>query len=129
MATTAGGRRGGGDRVPRMWSHAAEDALLAPDPALPAQVLHLWHHSRSIRPERALALAVLVQAVADVQRFRQTGLAHHRLLHDEAAAWMRSDARAWPFAFVNLCDAFGLEVQEVRAALLTPRPGSARQAA
>jgi hypothetical protein len=103
-----------------MWSHAAEDALLVPDAALPAQVLHLWHHSRSIAPERALALAVLVQAVADVHRFRATGHPHHRLLHDDAVAWIRSDARAWPFAFANLCDAFGLEIDEVRAALLAP---------
>ena len=120
MATTASGRRGGGDRVPRMWSHAAEDSLLAPDPALPAQVLHLWHHSRAIRPERALALAVLVQAITDVQRFRETGLAHHRPLYDEAVAWMRSDARGWPFAFANLCDAFNLDLGETRAALLVP---------
>lgn len=129
MATTANGRRGGGDRVPRMWSHAAEDAMLAPDPALPAQVLHLWHNSRSIGPERALALAVLVHAVADVQRFRETGLPHHRVLHDDAVAWIRSEARAWPFAFANLCDAFGLEIEEVRTALLSPRAPTARRAA
>ena len=129
MATTASGWRGGGDRVPRMWTHAAEDRLLVPDPALPAQVLHLWHHSRSIGPERALALAVLVQAVADIQRFRESGLPHHRVLHDEAAAWIRSEARGWPFAFANLCDAFDLHIGEVRAALLTPRPRGARQAA
>lgn len=122
MASTASGRRGGGggDRVPRMWSHAAEDSLLAPDPALPAQVLHLWHHTRAIRPERALALAVLMQAITDVQRFRETGLVHHRALHDEAVTWMRSDARGWPFSFANLCEAFSLDLGETRAALLPP---------
>ena len=117
----------GGDRAPRMWSHAAEDSLLAPDPALPAQVLHLWHHSRSIGPERALALSVLVQAVADVQRFRTSGQPHHRAAHDEAVAWIRSEARAWPFSFCNLCDAFDLQIEEVRSALL--KPAAARQAA
>jgi hypothetical protein len=103
-----------------MWSHAAEDPLLTPDPALPAQVLHLWHHTRAIRPERALALAVLVQAIGDVQRFRESGLPLHRPLHDEAVAWMRSDARDWPFCFANLCDAFDLDLGETRAALLAP---------
>ncbi len=107
-----------GDRVPRMWTHAAGDSLLAPEPALPAQVLHLWHHSRAMRPERALALAVLVQAVADVRRFQESGLPQHRALHDAAAAWMTSDAREWPFAFVNLCDAFNLDVGQTRASLL-----------
>lgn len=128
MATTSGWG-GGGERVPRMWSHAVEGAGLAPEPALPAQVLHLWHHSRAIGPERALALAVLVQAVTDVQRFRESGLAHHRPAHDDAVAWIRSEARRWPFAFLNLCDAFDLDVAEVRAALLAPRAGGARQAA
>ena len=34
-----------------------------------------------------------------------------------------------PFAFANLCDVFDLHIGEVRAALLTPRPRGARQAA
>ena len=128
MARRASGGWSGGDRVPRMWTHAAEDQLLAPEPALPAQVLHLWHHSRAIGAERALALAVLVQAVADIRRFQETGLAHHRVLRDDAAAWMNSDAREWPFAFVNLCDAFNLHIGETRTALLGAG-GVSRQAA
>lgn len=127
MATRHGGRgRGGGDRVPRMWSHAAGDEVLVPEPALPAQVLHLWHHTRAIGAERALALAVLSQAVTDVQRYRASRHAQHRPLHDEALAWIASPARDWPFAFENLCDAFDLDVADTRAALLG---APARQAA
>lgn len=129
MATSRNGRWAGGDRVPRMWSHAADDAVLVPEPALPAQVLHLWHHSRALAPERALALAVLAQAVLDVQRFQASGLAHHRRLHDQAQAWMASEARDWPYSFVNLCETFGLDVGEVRAALRRPAERAARQAA
>ena len=130
MARSDGrGRTGGGDRVPRMWMHGIDDSVLVPDAALPAQVYHLWHNSRALRPERALALAVLVQAVLDVQRFQATGLAHHRRLHDQALEWMASEAREWPFAFVNLCDAFGLDVGQVRSALQAPRDAAARQAA
>lgn len=130
MATTGSGRsRSGGDRVPRMWSHAATDEVLIPEPALPAQVLHLWHHTRAIGAERALALAVLSQAVTDVQRYRATRLPHHRPQHDEALAWIASPARDWPFSFANLCDAFNLEVDEARAALLATTPAAARQAA
>ena len=128
MARRASGGWSGGDRVPRMWTHAAEDQLLAPEPALPAQVLHLWHHSRAIGAERALALAVLMQAVADIRRFQETGLAHHRVLRDDAAAWM-TPTRAVAFAFVNLCDAFNLHVGETRAALLGPGGGRARRRA
>ncbi|MFN8641093.1 MAG: hypothetical protein U0802_05315 [Candidatus Binatia bacterium] len=130
MAKRNGGSwTGGGERVPRMWMHAIDDAVLVPEPALPAQVYHLWHNSRALRPERALALAVLVQAVLDVQRFQGSGMAHHRRLHDQAWNWIDSNARDWPFAFVNLCDAFGLEADEVRVSLRTPRENPARQAA
>jgi hypothetical protein len=127
--TRSVGWASGGDRVPRMWMHAVDDALLAPEPALPAQVYHLWHHSRALPPERALALAVLVQAVLDVQRFRVTGMAHHRRPHDQAVEWMASDARDWPFSFVNLCEAFGIEVGEVRRALCGASESATRQAA
>lgn len=123
MARTQNGRRwAGGDRVPRMWSHALADEVLVPEPALPAQVYHLWHHSGALSPERALALAVLTQAVTDVQRYRQTGLRHHRRLHDDALAWMDAEDRTWPFAFANLCDAFGLDAAHVRACLMHGAP-------
>jgi hypothetical protein len=112
-----------------MWMHAVDDSMLVPEPALPAQVYHLWHHSRALPPERALALAVLVQAVVDVQRYRATGMGHHRRLHDQAVEWMASEARDWPFSFVNLCDAFGIDVRGVQRALCGTSESATRQAA
>jgi hypothetical protein len=112
-----GRRWAGGDRVPRMWSHALGDDVLVPEPALPAQVYHLWHHSGAMSPERALALAVLVQAVTDIRRYQETGLRHHQRLHDAAYDWMASGERHWPYAFANLCDAFGLVADDVRREL------------
>ncbi|MDX2167893.1 MAG: hypothetical protein SF182_12540 [Deltaproteobacteria bacterium] len=113
--------------VPRMWSHAAPETLLAPEPALPAQVLHLWHHTCAIEPERALALAVLSQAVADVQRYQQSGLAHHRALFDAARDWMYEEDQSWPYSFVNLCLLFNLTPESVRDELLN-RPATRRAA-
>lgn len=115
--------------VPRMWSHAAPEGFLAPDPALPAQVYHLWHHTTAIAPERALALAVLSQALLDVRRYQRSGLRHHRAIHDEARDWMLSADRTWCFSFVNLCDHFGLDVAGVRHELLAAAPRGNRQAA
>lgn len=129
MRRMHGGSRRGGDGVPQMWTQAIDDSLVIPDVALPAQVYDLWHNSRALRPERALALAVLVMGVLDVQRYQASGLAHHRRLHDQAWEWIDSDARQWPFSFVNLCDAFGLDVGQVRASLRTPGATGARQAA
>jgi len=115
--------------VPRMWSHAAPEAMLAPEPALPAQVLHLWHHTCAIAPERALALAVLAQAVTDVRRYQETGLTSHRALHDAARDWMLCDDGAWPFSFVNLCATFELATDAVRAELFAAGREPRRRAA
>jgi hypothetical protein len=107
---------------PRMWSHAAPESVLAPEPALPAQVFHLWHHTCSIAPERALALAVLMQAVMDVQRYQQSGQPHHRALFDAARDWILDDDQSWPFSFLNLCGIFDLAPDQVRSELLTGAP-------
>lgn len=106
--------------VPRMWSHAAPEQFLAPEPALPAQVLHLWHHTTALAPERALAVAVLNQAVMDLQRYRDSGLRHHRPLHDAARDWILSNDRAWPFSFASLCDLLGIDPDAVRGEVLRP---------
>ncbi len=119
----------GGDRVPRMWSHALTDDALIPEPALPAQVYHLWHHTCAIAPERALALAVLMQAVGDVHRYQASGLSHHQRLHDQAQEWMRAEDHAWPFSFVNLCAVFSIDVGQVRKEMAETPVLPARQAA
>ena len=44
--------------IPSMWLYFAAD-LLTIEPALPAQVHDVWHHTCAIAPARNLALAVL----------------------------------------------------------------------
>ncbi len=107
----------GSDWVPRMALQSDWEEFVVPEFALPAQVGHLWHHSGAMAPERALALAVLQQAVADVARYAASGLRHHRRLSERALGWMALEDRTWPYSFVNLCAVFGLEPDTVRAAL------------
>jgi len=114
--------------APRMWTHAAPEQFLAPEPALPAQVYHLWHHTSAISPERALAVAVLNQAVVDLQRYQHSGLRHHHASYDEARRWILSDDRRWPFSFASLCDQFAIDVAAARSQLLGAARGT-RQAA
>jgi hypothetical protein len=115
--------------IPRMWSHAAPEEFLAPEPALPAQVYHLWHNTSAIAPERALALAVLNQAIMDLRRYQESGMRHHQATHDEARDWILSDDRSWPFSFASLCDIFSISVQAVRSEMLRPPTRGTRQAA
>src|SRR5262245_51207416 len=112
-AAGAAGRRG----VPRMWSGVSDD-ILVPEAALPAQFHDIWHKSRAITPERALALAVLWEAVIDLGKYRFAQRRRQQRLYWEAYEWVASDDRSWPFSFANLCDALNLTVEPVRKQLL-----------
>lgn len=68
-------------------------------------------------PEMRLAFAVFEDAVRAITH--RSSLLHPRA-HEEfvqARAWILDDDREWPFAFANLCDMFGLDVNAVRESL------------
>ena len=47
----------------------------------------------------------------------------------EEEKWVLSDEREWPFAFANLCETFGLQVESVRSMLLARKNSYSREAA
>jgi hypothetical protein len=108
---------GGPRRVPQMWSGIPED-MLAPEATLPSQFFDIWHHSRSTSPERLLALAVVEQALLDLQKYRFARRRRHQRLYMDAYRWVASDDREWLFSFANLCDGLGLVPDLVRRQLL-----------
>jgi hypothetical protein len=111
-----------------MWSGVSDDVLV-PEAALPTQFADIWHRSRAISPERALALAVLWEAVLDLQRFRFATRRRQQRLYWEAYEWVASEDRFWAYSFANLCDAIGLTPESVRQELLgamAPLPIPAR---
>ncbi len=106
--------RGG---VPHMWS-SVPDELLIPEAALPTQFQDIWHHTRAITSERALALAVLEQALLDLQRYRFAKRRRQQRFYMEAYKWVAADDREWPFSFVNLCEALDFSPEGLRERLL-----------
>jgi hypothetical protein len=102
-----------------MWFGFSDDGL-GPLAIRPVQFHDMWSRSRAISPERGLALAVMEQAITDLadQRFA-TGRRGQRL-YWQAYDWVVADDREWPFSFVNLCDALGLQVEPARRRLLDP---------
>jgi hypothetical protein len=100
-----------------MWSSVPDD-ILAPDFALPSQLKDIWHKTRAIRPERALALAVLEQSMEDLRKFRFADRRRQQRLYMEAYRWVMSNDGSWPYSFVCLCDQLGLEVEPMRRGLL-----------
>lgn len=100
-----------------MWSGVSDDILI-PEAALPTQFDEIWHKTRAIAPERALALAVMWEAVLDLDKYRFAQRRRQQRLYWEAYQWITADDRSWPFSFVNLCDSIGLTVEPVRKRLL-----------
>ncbi len=117
MAKISGGATKQQGRVPKMWSSVPDD-ILAPDFALPSQLKDIWHKSRAIRPERALALSVVEQSMEDLRKFRFADRRRQQRLYMEAYRWVMSNDRAWPYSFVCLCDQLDLEVEPMRRGLL-----------
>jgi len=94
----------------------ADDAIRS-DAPLPVQFEEIWHRSRAISPEKALALAVLEQAVMDLRKFRFASRRRQQRLYMEAYRWAASDERGWPYSFASLCDLLGFDVTAMRARL------------
>lgn len=113
--------------VPKMSSVIVPEDVLAPEPALPIQFQDIWHRTRCIGAERALALAVMWQAVADLQKFRFALRRRQQRMYMEAYRWVASDDREWAFSFANLCDALNLSIESLRAELLSTASPAARR--
>lgn len=104
-------------------SHTTENAPepfrieLAPELVLPAQFHTGVRHDSSLCPEKRLMLAVLEEAVGDFQRYLvATGHEARRLFRD-AEEFFAAEDTEWPFSFVNICSALGMEPSYVRRGL------------
>ena len=76
-------------------------------------------------PAQRLALAVLEQALADLERRRALprslalpeSLAHSRSLIEGVEGWFASDDKGWLFSFENVCAMVGIDAEAVRQRL------------
>jgi hypothetical protein len=70
-----------------------------------------------VQPEKRLMLAVLEDAVHTFQKDSSASTAREYQVFAEAEEWFASDEIGWPFSFVNVCNALGLDVDYIRAGL------------
>lgn len=70
-------------------------------------------------PERRLMLAVLEDALVVFQKYQR--MDQRSGLLAEVESWFASDDTGWPFAFVNVCDALGIDVDWLRDRLARRR--------
>lgn len=77
---------------------------------------------RLAEPQKRLMLAVLQTVVDDYQDSSQWRLAGDASVADQraardAAAYVASADRSWPFSFENICEAIGVDADRLRRGL------------
>lgn len=88
-----------------------------PPGVLPVQ----FFPARTLPAERRLMLAVLQDALDIHRKYAHVPVGRHRVLADETERWFFADHDSeWPFSFVNLCAALGIDADGVRAQFTTP---------
>ena len=99
-------------RVPGFAEEHLPNAILHP-----VQFRDIWN-GEGHSPERELAAAVLENAVADLRNYRYARRRRRQRLYWQAYEWVASDAREWPFSFVNICEFLCLSPAAMREQLL-----------
>jgi hypothetical protein len=89
------------------------ESLFAPETLLPSQ-LGAPRGDALVCGERALMLAVLEDAIRCLDSPRGR-------LAREAHDWILADDDGWPFSFVRIAEALGVEAQRLRAAITSRR--------
>jgi len=87
---------------------AVIDGLMAAGEMLPTQLPVTTDWS----PHKKMAAAVLASGLVEIRDHH--GNRSHRRRVAEALEWVRADDASWPYAFVPLCELFGLETDWVR---------------
>jgi hypothetical protein len=90
---------------------------LEPETILPSQFFERVKIDATLQPEKRLMLAVLEDAVGTFQKHVTASGRRGRRLFAEAEEWFASEDADWPFAFVNVCHALGLEPRYLRSGL------------
>jgi hypothetical protein len=77
-------------------------------------------------PEQRLMAAVLEDALRELVRPGGAWYGARARRRAEVQVWLESDDIAWPFSFVNVCEALDLDPGEVRCRVWRPTRGAHR---
>ena len=92
------------------------DAVAIVPESFPTVAAALW------QPERRLMLAVLEDAIDAYVDNVGAQRGNRRVRFNEAANWFRSNDTEWPFSFVCICDALGIDPAVIRRMLVSQVP-------
>jgi len=107
------------DYMPPYWSHAEStlDPEILSAAVLPEQFFFPPTTSNAGAPELGLMRAVIEDAVRCYQKQFVPGPRRNHALAREATQWFFDDDTTWPFSFLNLCSALGLDPGYIRRRL------------
>ena len=84
---------------------------------LPSQYFGQGGVDASLQPEKRLMLAVLEDAVGTFQKYVNAANAAAIVCSTDVEEWFDSDDQEWPYSFVNISHALGLDVSYMRRGL------------
>jgi len=84
----------------------------------PVQFHELWAATNDRSAAFKLALAVLEQALEDVERYQPARDGHCRRLYQNARGWLLSGDREWPYSFSNVCELLDVPAERIRIHVL-----------
>jgi hypothetical protein len=90
---------------------------LEPEAVLPSQYFSLPAVDASLQAEKRLMLAVLEDAVGTFQKYVNARERTGQRLFAEVEDWFAADEVEWPYSFLNISQALGLDPQYLRAGL------------
>lgn len=96
---------------------STDSSMFQPDTMLPSQYFAAMRKRVPQEAEYRLVVAVLEDAIDCFQKHRDARDAKTRQLFEDAAQWVASEDRTWPFSFLNICDVLGLDPAYVREGL------------
>jgi hypothetical protein len=90
------------------------DGILELDLLLPLQY---FRNRRRDGPEHRLMIAVIVDALECIAKYRIASDPEHRRLYDEAVFWFLDRGAEWPYSFECICTELDLDSASVRERL------------
>ena len=90
--------------VPELISSLSEFDILAPQ-----RYCDQWQGTSGLQPEKSLMLVVLLNAVECFQKYALLRDEYTNRVFRDTEDWIFEDNHEWPFAFINICEALGID--------------------
>ncbi len=97
---------------------------IAPETTVLPEQFRLQAKTDAFLPAKRLMVAVLERALGEYETCAARTDWRGRRQLAEVEAWFASDDTGWPFSFVAICEALGLDILSVRAGLRIRHAGS-----